>query len=197
MVWGGRRPGEGVRSYTGSVTSPIPDPVPDRFGLPRGSLVPGADIWDDVDEADEADLVGDADDVDDVRWMAEAQVVVNDRPLTGSLLDDDALAVEAVAAPSGLDDDLTYDGRSDEALASRLSRWGRTSMVGAGLSAIGFGLQKVLDPKEPIQIEIEVDGDADDDMRDPVKVTLDRDHPDQSVARLRPWLIGKSRTPEE
>ncbi len=69
-------------------------------------------------------------------------------------------------------------------------------MVGATLSGIGIALEKVLYTRDPIQIEIQADAD-DEDHLDPVKVTLDHERPDQSVAVLRPWLAddGESSRP--
>lgn len=164
--------------------------------LPRGSVVPGADIWDDTDDpgADvddhEFEDVVDLDtrreiarsrqaeaDWDDERWLGDAQVVAH--------VDDDGVhdgsrGVEA-------DDDADV-----EAFGTKLQRWGTTSMLGASLSGIGIGIDKVLRPRDPIQIEIQVDDDSDDRL-DPVEVKLGNS-PDESVALLRPWLRRRGST---
>ena len=168
------------------------DPPDDRFGLPPGSVVPSADIWDDDDDWQPGD--DDPSDADDPAWLVEAQRVVHDSDDSEVGADsDEALAAEAVAAGAGLAEDPTFDGRSDEAIASRIARWSRTSMVGASIAGMGLGLQKIFDPKDPVQIEIQVDDDLDDPL-DPVEVKLDRDHPELSTATVRPWLFGKPRS---
>lgn len=161
--------------------------------LPSGSVVPGADIWDDDDAAESTSSSPGAGDVVDIEtqrqirasllaeaewdeadWLADAQVVAHvddDGPHDGSR------GVEA-------DDDETT-----EALGTKLHRWGTTSVLGASLSGLGIGLEKVLRPKETTQIEIRVDGDSDDRL-DPVEVKLG-DDPDHSVALLRPWLRNR------
>lgn len=153
--------------------------------LPVGSVVPGADIWDwDDDEYDVVDieavrderLAQSADDEwDDESWLAEAQVVAH--------VDDDGVH-DGSRGVEADDDDTT------EAFGTKLQRWGTSSMLGAGLSGLGIGLQKVLNPREPIQIEIQVDDDSDDHL-DPVEVVLG-DVPEDSVAVLRPWLADRS-----
>lgn len=158
--------------------------------LPQGSVVPGADIWDDVDDGS-AGSVDDWDDLvvdmetrrqiqqsrmaeaewDDASWLAEAHTVAHV---------DDGGAHDGSRGVEADDDDHT------EAFGTKIQRWGSTSMLGASLSGIGIGLQKILTPREPIQIEIQVDDDSDDRL-DPVEVKLGGS-PDESVALLRPWL---------
>lgn len=154
----------GTRSYTEQVTTGHDD----RNGeLPSGSVVPSADIWDD----DESTGQGEA-------WLVEAQVVVHES---------DATAGDVTGK---LADDLLYDGREDQAAAGRMLQWGRSNAFGAGLAAIGLGIEKAVFAKE--QIEIEIQHEADDDEPDkPLTVDLDQDHPERSVATLRPWLDRK------
>ncbi len=127
--------------------------------------MPSADIWDDEEEFER-----------DEAWLVEAQVVVHEPDAPG--------ATDHAKPTVG----ALYDGREDEALAGRMLRWSRTSAFGAGLAAMGLGIQKVLYPDDPIEIEIQNDTDDDDEPTDPVSVRLDQDHPERSVATLRPWL---------
>jgi hypothetical protein len=176
------------------VTDANPDDPTGTDALPQGSVVPGADIWDDVDDAVDGNEAWDDDLVvdietrreiarsrmaeaewDDQTWLTEAQVVAH--------VDDDGVhdgsrGVEA-------DDDETT-----EAFGTKIQRWGTTSMLGASLSGLGFGIQKVLNPRETLQIEIQVDDDSDDHL-DPVEVKLG-ENPDESVAVLRPWLRDRN-----
>ena len=154
--------------------------------LPTGSVVPGADIWDDDDDwepeplrlvhsvepevaSGASDL--DEDDSDDEAWLIEAQIVrhASEAPEDGS-------------AGVVVDDD---DDR--EAFGSKLQRWSGTTALGMTLSGIGLGIEKAIFQRDPMQIEIEVDDDEDDHL-DPVKVKLDEERPERSVAVLRPWL---------
>jgi hypothetical protein len=168
------------------VTTRDADDEPGLTSLPTGSVVPGADIWDDDDDwepeplrlvhsdgsdVDSVPASAEDDDGDDEAWLVEAQIVqhASDVPNDGS-------------AGIVVDDD---DGR--EAFGSKLQRWSGTTALGMSLSGIGIGLEKAIFNRDPMQIEIEVDGDEDDHL-DPVKVKLDQEHPDRSVAVLRPWL---------
>ena len=162
-----------------------PDDEIGLTSLPTGSVVPGADIWHDDDDdwvpeplhlvhsvAPDPDASHDEDDAADEAWLVEAHVVVHpddEGPHDGS-------------AGVEVDDD---DDR--EAFGSKVQRWSSTSVLGASLAGIGIGLQKALLPRDPIQIEIEADDDEDDHL-DPVKVKLDQERPERSVAVLRPWL---------
>lgn len=161
--------------------------------LPQGSVVPGADIWDDddlVEATDGTDLDGEADDVVDI----ETRRQVHQSRMAEAKWDDDTWLTEAQIV-AHVDDDGAHDGSRGveaddddhtEAFGTKIQRWGSTSMLGASLSGIGIGLQKILTPREPIQIEIQVDDDSDDRL-DPVEVKLGGS-PDESVALLRPWL---------
>lgn len=161
--------------------------------LPQGSVVPGADIWDDEPddvsgEAVDADEVRDAigrraaeeDWDDDEGWLADAQVVAHADDVG---VHDGSRGVEA-------DDDET-----NEAFGTKLQRWGTSSVLGASLSGIGIGLGKIFNPQEGTQIEIQVDDDSDDHL-DPVEVKLGKD-PEHSVAVLRPWLRDRGSTSDD
>lgn len=128
--------------------------------------MPGADIWDDVDDEDGHDEA----------WLQDAHVVAH--------VDDDG--VHDGSRGVEVDDDDTT-----EAFGTKMHRWGTSSMLGVTLSGIGFGIQKVLDPRKSSQIEIQVDDESDDRL-DPVEVTLG-DDPAHSVAVLRPWLQDRDR----
>ena len=158
--------------------------------LPQGSVVPGADIWDDDDDLIDASNDTETDDVIDI----ETRRQVHQSRLAEAEWDDEAWLTEAQVV-AHVDDDGAHDGSrgveadddaSQEAFGTKLQRWGSTSMLGASLSGLGIGLDKVLRPREPIQIEIQVDDDSDDHL-DPVEVKLGAS-PDESVALLRPWL---------
>ena len=155
------------------------DPADDRFGLPAGSVVPSADIWDDDDDWEPGH--------DDTYVMAPDGTWVS----ATSVADVDYTGDDPDAVAAALEADPTYDGRTDEAAASRVSKWGKSNLAGLGLSAIGFGIQKVLEPQNPVEIEMQVD-DNSGDPDGPINVVLDQDHPENSVATVRPWLFGKS-----
>lgn len=165
------------------------EPVDESTGrvLPAGSVVPGADIWDDDDDGDvigsaerrEDDLSEDADtEWDDETWLQDAHVVAH--------VDDDG-EHDGSRGVEGDDDETT------EALGTKMQRWGTSSMLGMSLSGIGFGIQKVLEPKASGQIEIRVDDDSNDHL-DPVEVKLGED-PEHSIAVLRPWLRERGSDP--
>jgi hypothetical protein len=153
---------------------------------PDASASPGpaaeADILDRIDALvppTSGGIVPSADiwDEDDEEWLPDAQTVVHGpdgEPLEEPL------------------DDPVYDGRTDEAMASRMARWGRESVLGAGLVGVGRGIENVLQPKEPTEIVIEVDAER-SGPDDPVTLYLVDVHPEQSVAVVRPWLLGRPR----
>ncbi len=173
--------------------------------------MPGADIWDDdpedAPEPDPSDVRG-SDSLDGERFVAEGDVTdledARRRVLARAAEDDwdgDTWLHEAQVVAHA-DDDGPHDGSrgvevdedESEDFGSKMRRWGTSSMLGASLSGIGFGIQKVLEPKESTQIEIEVADDTEGRL-DPVEVTLG-DEPDGSVAVLRPWLRNRSGSEE-
>lgn len=169
------------RHYPEGVTGD--DSVP-HSSLPSGSVVPGADIWDDDDEGGVADFGGHREDVlaaaadaewDDESWLQDAHVVAH--------VDDDG----AHDGSRGVEAD---DDETTEAFATKVQRWGTSSMLGVTLSGIGFGIQKILDPRKTTEVEIRVDDDTDDRL-DPVEVKLG-DDPEHSIAVLRPWLVQET-----
>lgn len=174
--------GGGDRSYTVRVSTEDPQQPSGPSPLPSGSVVPGADIWEDDDDWEPTRVETTWREVtgEDSSWLVEAQVVVH--PEDKLRLVGDVPPGEDADVGIELDDDDEREG-----FGTKLNRWSRTSMMGATLSGIGIGLQKVLNPQDQVQIEIEADAD-DDDHLDPVKVTLDHEQPDRSVAVLRPWL---------
>lgn len=163
--------------------------------LPQGSVVPGADIWDDLDD-DVADPSG-GDGDGGLTLDLETQREIRQSRLAEAEWDDESWLTDAQVV-AHVEDDGAHDGsrgveadddESTEAFGTKLQRWGSTSMLGASLSGLGIGLQKVLNPRETTQIEIQVDNDSDDRL-DPVEVKLG-ETPDESVAVLRPWLRGR------
>lgn len=128
-----------------------------------GGIVPSGDLWDEDEDDDES-------------WMHDAQSVAHH--------DDDgkhdgSRGVEA-------DDDETT-----EAFGSKMQRWAGTSVLGASLAGFGIAIDKVLFDRDPTQIEIQSESD-DDGHLDPIQVKLSKDHPEESVAVLRPWLRDPS-----
>lgn len=169
------------------------DDTPTR-SLPAGSVVPGADIWD--DDSDDERGAGDDDRTVD---MTSARETIARRAADHEWNDDTWLADAQVVAH--VDDDGAHDGsrgieadddETTEAFGTKLQRWGTTSVIGASLSGLGIGLGKIFNPRETTQIEIQVDDDSDDHL-DPVEVKLGED-PDHSVALLRPWLRDRRST---
>ena len=124
--------------------------------------MPGADIWDDDDEWQPTRVETTWREVtgEDESWLVEAQVVVHPEDQSGGL-GRPITTVEVVGIEVDEDDER-------EGFGTKLNRWSRTSMVGATLSGIGIGLQKVLYAQDPIQIEIQADAD-DEDHLDPVE----------------------------
>lgn len=179
--------------------------------LPRGSVVPGSDIWDDIDD-DNVD-VDDAVDaagaertqspspaIDDASieaenneaWLVDAQVVTHDSS-AAMPADDNQVSGDPISGNPALDDPV-FDGRDDEAIASRIARWGQTSAFGAGLYAAGLAIERIISPRDPVEIEIQNDTEDDEPDR-PVSVHLDPDNPGEGVAVVRPWLQSQNRRP--
>jgi hypothetical protein len=70
----------------------------------------------------------------------------------------------------------------------RFDRWRRRSAAGAMMTGIAFGMQEALDQKrkEPPIVQ-QVDGDP--GPQGPIELQFDPDHPEKTVAVIRPWLI--------
>jgi hypothetical protein len=122
-------------------------------------------------------IVPSADIWDDDDWMPDAQTVIHGpdgEPLEEPL------------------DDPVYDARTDEAMASRMARWGRESVLGAGMAGAGRAIESFIrvERKTEIVIEVEADRTGPDD---PVSLYLVDEHPEESVAIVRPWLLGVPR----
>ncbi len=176
------------------MTDANPDDPAGTDALPQGSVVPGADIWDDVDDAVDGNDAWDDDLVVDIETRRE---IARSR-MAEAEWDDEAWLTEAQVV-AHVDDDGVHDGsrgveadddETTEAFGTKIQRWGTTSMLGASLSGLGFGIEKVLRPRETLPIEIQVDDDSDDHL-DPVEVKLG-ESPDESVAVLRPWLRDRT-----
>ena len=112
---------------------------------------------------------------DDDEWMPDAQTVIHGpdgEPLEEPL------------------DDPVYDARTDEAMASRMARWGHESVLGAGTAGAGRAIESFIrvERKTEIVIEVEADRTGPDDPVEPVPGR--KEHPQESVAIVRPWLLG-------
>lgn len=131
-------------------------------------LVPGDDIWDD----------------DDDLYQDEHHAAPEHRDAQGAAIDPDD---DPYGEPI---DDPVFDGREDEAAASRMARWGSQSMAGAAMLGFGRGLEKVLHQPEPTEVIREADDETDDPDR-PVSLSMVPGHPERSVAHVRRWLLGR------
>jgi hypothetical protein len=79
----------------------------------------------------------------------------------------------------------------------RFDRWRRRSAAGAMMTGIAFGMQEALDRKrkEPPIVQ-QVDGDP--GPQGPIELQFDPDHPEKTVAVIRPWLMHECGTaPDE
>ncbi|HEX3565975.1 MAG TPA: hypothetical protein VHU17_11435 [Acidimicrobiales bacterium] len=75
----------------------------------------------------------------------------------------------------------------------RFDRWRRRSAAGAMMTGIAFGMQEALDQKrkEPPIVQ-QVDGDP--GPQGPIELQFDPDHPEKTVAVIRPWLMNEAGT---
>ena len=69
-------------------------------------------------------------------------------------------------------------------LPTRLVSWRRTSLVGAVMTGMAFGLRDVLEPERREQVVIEVDAEGEPDGL-PIELRLDPDDPKASVCIVR------------
>jgi hypothetical protein len=70
----------------------------------------------------------------------------------------------------------------------RFERWRKTTASGAVLTAIALGLRDALDAeREPPSIVQPVPGGP--GLDGPIDLHLDPDHPEATVAVIRPWLF--------
>jgi len=156
------------------------DPAPEPDILERiDALLPETETETETDVAPASGggVVPSADIWDDDEWMPDAQTVIHGpdgEPLEEPL------------------DDPVYDGRSDEAMASRMARWGRESVLGAGMAGAGRAIESFIKVERKTEIVIEVEA-ARSGPDDPVTLHLVDDHPEESVAIVRPWLLGVPR----
>ncbi len=164
----------------------VPSESPEPDAAERHDPAPEPDILERIDallpETDAAPasgggIVPSADIWDDDEWMPDAQTVIHGpdgEPLEEPL------------------DDPVYDGRGDEAMASRMARWGHESVLGAGMAGAGRAIESFIKVERKTEIVIEVEA-ARSGPDDPVTLHLVDDHPEESVAIVRPWLLGVPR----
>ncbi len=69
-------------------------------------------------------------------------------------------------------------------LPTRLVSWRRTSLVGAVMTGMAFGLREVLEPERRQQIVIEVDADGEPEHL-PIELRLDPNDPSSSWCIVR------------
>jgi hypothetical protein len=75
---------------------------------------------------------------------------------------------------------------------TRLARWRRSTASGVILTGVALGLRDALElEKEPPGIVQEVPGGKPD--LEAMELYLDFDHPEYTVAVVRPWLLGGAR----
>jgi hypothetical protein len=122
--------------------------------------------------------------------------------------DDEELGPDPVHEAAGTDplgDEKAGDGESgardqeprepaEDSL--RFDRWRRRSAAGAMMTGIAFGMQEALDRKrKEAPIVQQVDGDP-SGPQGPIELQFDPDHPEKTVAVIRPWLMdGGDRAP--
>jgi hypothetical protein len=80
----------------------------------------------------------------------------------------------------------------------RFDRWRRRSAAGAMMTGIAFGMQEALDRKrKEAPIVQQADGDP-SGPQGPIELQFDPDHPEKTVAVIRPWLMdGGGSAPAE
>ncbi len=71
----------------------------------------------------------------------------------------------------------------------RFERWRRRSAAGAMMTGIAFGLQEALErERKEVPIVQQADGDP-SGPQGPIELRFDPDHPEKTVAVIRPWLM--------
>ncbi len=80
----------------------------------------------------------------------------------------------------------------------RFDRWRRRSAAGAMMTGIAFGMQEALERKrKEVPIVQRADGDP-AGPQGPIELQFDPDHPEKTVAVIRPWLMdGGGTAPAE
>ena len=75
-----------------------------------------------------------------------------------------------------------------EATEFRFERWRRTTASGAVLTGIALGLREALEHERerPAMVQPAPEGEPRDE---PFELHLDPDHPEYTVAIVRPWLF--------
>ena len=75
---------------------------------------------------------------------------------------------------------------------TRLARWRRSTASGMLLTGVALGLRDALEmEQEPPAIVQEIPGGK--PGTEPMELYLDFDHPEYTVAVVRPWLLGGAR----
>jgi hypothetical protein len=107
--------------------------------------------------------------------------------------DDEELSGEVVPERAEGDPSVDPEAQADASGEAggdplRFDRWRRRSAAGAMMTGIAFGMQEALDRKrkEPPIVQ-QVDGDP--GPQGPIELQFDPDHPEKTVAVIRPWLM--------
>jgi hypothetical protein len=94
--------------------------------------------------------------------------------------------------------DPAADGGPDsggDVLGTRFERIRKHSVAGVMMSGIALGLQEALGPvKQETAVVFDVSGEP-PGPPGPIEVQIDFEHPERTVAIIRPWLIADTATP--
>jgi hypothetical protein len=84
--------------------------------------------------------------------------------------------------------DVVEDTQFSEGPVTPLAKWRRRTAAGVVLSAVAIGLQEALEGEREIPSIVQpAPGAPPDD--EPIDLYLDPDHPEATVAVIRPWLL--------
>ncbi len=178
--------------------------VDDEEGVDGGEDAAGDDLSASDDPPADNDLLAGDDLPADNDLLAGDDLPADNDLLAGDDLpaDDDLLAGDDLPA----DDDLlaAYDEQvaknavdegSEDSL--RFDRWRRRSAVGAMMTGVAFGLQEALGKqREEPAIVLEAAGDP-SGPDNPIELQFDPDHPEKTVAVIRPWLMNREEPPHD
>jgi hypothetical protein len=82
-----------------------------------------------------------------------------------------------------------FDEAVTDGPVTPVAKWRTTTATGIALTAIAIGLREALElPTDRPAIVHEVPGGPPDPL-EPVELHLDPDHPEATVAVIRPWLL--------
>jgi hypothetical protein len=120
--------------------------------------------------------------------------VDDDEEVEGSIVHEPSDGDPSVGPES--DDEAPAESAGSAGDPLRFDRWRRRSAAGAMMTGIAFGMQEALDRKrkEPPIVQ---QADGDPGPQGPIELQFDPDHPEKTVAVIRPWLMdGGGTTPK-